>query len=126
MTRGGFFPIDGQLLGDYQATGHNFHFTFHMQATFTYDDAIGQMLEFEGDDDFWVFFDGRMVVDVGGRHPPRGQFVDLNRLGLVDGQQYTLDFFSAERQTFGSNIRISTNIEFIPTTTTPSVTQSGD
>jgi fibro-slime domain-containing protein len=112
MTRGGFFPIDGQLFGDYQATAHNFHFTFHMQATFTYDDSIGQMLEFIGDDDVWVFFDGRMAVDVGGRHPPRGQFVDLNRLGLLDGQQYTMDFFSAERQTLGSNIRISTNIEF--------------
>jgi fibro-slime domain-containing protein len=124
-SKGGFFPIDGLLFGDYQATGHNFHFTFHLQATFAYDASAGQMLNFMGDDDVWVFFDGKQVVDVGGRHPARGQYVDLNRLDLVDGQPYTMDFFSAERQTTGSNILIRTNIEFIPTAP-PTITPSGD
>ncbi len=37
-------------------------------------------------------------------------FVDLNRLGLTDGQPYRLDFFLMERQTSGSHCKFSTNL----------------
>ena len=111
-SKGGFFPIDGQLFGNSPANpAHNFHFTTELRTRFTYDAGGGQVFRFTGDDDIWVFVDGRLVVDLGGTHGPVEQFVDMTRLGLVDGQKYTLDIFHAERQTNGSNFRFQTNIE---------------
>ncbi len=108
---GGFFPIDGQLFGNSPAnSSHNFHFTTELHTRFTYDAAGGQILRFVGDDDIWVFINGELVLDLGGSHYPLEQFVDLTRLGLVDGQSYTLDLFHAERQTNGSNFRFQTNL----------------
>ena len=110
-TKGGFFPIDGQLFGNSAANpSHNYHFTTELHTRFTYDAGIGQIFKFTGDDDIWVFVDGRLVIDLGGTHGPVEQFVDMTRLGLVDGQKYTLDIFHAERQTNGSNFRFQTDL----------------
>ena len=37
-------------------------------------------------------------------------FVDMNRLGLADGEAYTLDFFLLERRTKGSYCKITMNL----------------
>jgi len=109
--RGGFFPIDGQLFGNSMVNkNHNYHFTTEVHTRFTYDAAAGQIFRFTGDDDIWVFIDGRLVIDLAGTHGPVEQFVDMTRLGLVDGKRYTLDIFHAERQTKGSNFRFQTNL----------------
>ena len=106
---GGFFPINNQLFGNYTAT-RNYHFSFELHTQFIYDAAGGQLLEFSGDDDVWVFIDDRLVIDLGGRHSEKTMFVDLNRLNLTDGQTYRLDFFLMERQTSGSHCKFSTNL----------------
>ena len=106
---GGFFPINNQLFGNYTAT-RNYHFSFELHTRFIYDAAGGQLLEFSGDDDVWVFIDDRLVIDLGGRHSEKTMFVDLNRLNLTDGQTYRLDFFLMERQTSGSHCKFSTNL----------------
>ncbi len=43
----------------------------------------------------------------------------MTRLGLADGEMYTLDLFHAERQTDSSNFRFQTNLvlETAPLTT---------
>ncbi len=110
----GFFPIDDQLFGNSPANPkHNYHFTTELHTLFTYDASAGQIFKFTGDDDIWVFIDGRLVIDLGGTHAPVEQFVDMTRLGLVDGQKYTLDIFHAERQTNGSNFRFQTDLELV-------------
>ena len=110
-ARGGFFPIDDQLFGRSPARPkHNYHFTTELHARFTYDAAAGQVFKFTGDDDIWVFVNGRLVVDLGGTHGPEEQFVDMTRLGLIDGKRYSLDIFHAERQTNGSNFRFQTDL----------------
>ena len=111
----GFFPIDGLLYGNYSGDGgrHNFHFSFELHGDFIYDDAAGQIFEFNGDDDVWVFVNGRIVVDLGGRHSPKSMFVDMNRLGLTHGKPYRLSFFLLERRTSGSNCIITTNLPLV-------------
>lgn len=121
QARGGFFPIDGELFGDYGSWGSNFHFTTEIDTEFTYKRGAGWVFKFTGDDDVWVFIDGRLVIDLGSLHPIREQFLELDRLDwLVDGEVYQLKIFHAERRTSASNFRMETTIPLrsvdLPTT----------
>lgn len=110
-TLGGFFPIEDQLFGNPGGTpDRNFHFTFELHTEFTYDSSRDQKFQFIGDDDVWVYINDQLVIDLGGVHAATEQYVDLNRLDLVDGESYTLDFFFAERHRTQSNFRIVTNL----------------
>jgi fibro-slime domain-containing protein len=108
--RGGFFPIDDELFGNSAGSSHNYHFTFELHTEFTYDAGAGQIFRFIGDDDVWVFIDGRLAIDLGGVHAAKEQFIDLDRMNLTDGETYALDFFFAERHRTQSNFRIETNL----------------
>ena len=96
MTKS-FFPIDGLLLGNEGAPNNNL-FTYSLSASFTYNSCTGQFFEFESNDDAWAFVDSKLVIDLGGTQTPERQYVDLDRLGLVDGRTYTIDFFVAHRR----------------------------
>lgn len=123
---GGFFPIEDQLFGNPGGSpDRNFHFTFELHTEFTYDASGSQVFRFVGDDDVWVFINGRLVIDLGGVHGATEQYVDLDRLGLVDGEVYTLDFFFAERHRTQSNFRITTNL-LLESVELPSVTDAFD
>lgn len=114
-TNNNFFPIDGQLLGDY-AYGHNYHFTYQIAATFGYNPGTGQSFTFAGDDDVWVFFDKKLGIDLGGVHGSASQTVYLDSLlsGYAAGN-YAFDFFFAERHTTGSNLVIETSLNLVTT-----------
>lgn len=108
---GGFFPLEDQLFGNPGGRpDRNFHFTFELHTDFVYDGTTLQTFRFIGDDDVWVYIDGNLVIDLGGVHTATEQYVDLSRLGLVDGERYTLDFFFAERHRTQSNFRIETTL----------------
>lgn len=108
---GGFFPINGQLFGNYSNTGKNFHFTYMIDTTFIFEANKGHVFTFTGDDDVWVYIDGKLVIDLGGVHGKTSQTIELDRLSwLRDGETYSLKFFFAERHTTQSNFRVETTL----------------
>ncbi|HVU65337.1 MAG TPA: fibro-slime domain-containing protein [Phycisphaerales bacterium] len=114
-TRGGFFPINGELYGNYSTTGKNFHFTTEVSAKFVYSKADNAVFTFTGDDDLWVFINNKLVMDLGGLHAKKDQTLEINRVaGLEEGKSYDLKIFHAERHTTESNFRIETTLRLAP------------
>jgi fibro-slime domain-containing protein len=105
-----FHPIDGLMYGN-EGEAHNNYFTFTFEAGFVYDQCVGQFMEFEGNDDVWVFVNGELAMDIGGVLPGTGQYLDLDRLGLEDGAYCELHFFHANRNPLESVFRLRTNIQ---------------
>ncbi len=108
---------------------HNFLFTTELRYWFTFhsaaSDAEAPSLNFTGDDDVWIFINGRRVVDLGGMHSKMGHDPLLDgaprqdrttykltaanaaTLGLTDKGVYEISLFHADRHSTGSNFKFT-------------------
>ena len=114
-----FFPLDGMGFGN-DGTGldgkqHNFHFTTEIHTQFKY--GGGEVFNFTGDDDVWVFINNKLAIDLGGVHPAEDASIDIDSqadaLGLKIGKVYPFDMFQTERHTNESNFRADTTLNFV-------------
>ncbi|WNG30078.1 DUF4215 domain-containing protein [Cystobacter fuscus] len=113
-----FFELDNlgwvALGANYEPvrSGHNFNFTSEARYWFEY--KGNEVLSFKGDDDVFVYINGRLAIDIGGVHGEETGSITLdttaaNNLKLVKGRIYEVVVFQAERHTSGSNYRLTLN-----------------
>jgi fibro-slime domain-containing protein len=107
-----FFPIDGEGFGN-QGNSHNYHFTLETHLKFFY--VPGGSFSFRGDDDLWIFINGKLAIDLGGVHGVEKKVVYLDdiadELGIDPYNSYSFDLFFAERHLTQSNFKFQTTFE---------------
>lgn len=138
-----YYQYDGSGYGSKIATndfnsetkGHNWYFGMVYEVEFTIGDYTGPMeYYFRGDDDFWLFVDGHLIVDIGGIHQAASQSVDLRakmeelaEQGLIDlsdsDRSHKLKVFFMERGASGSCCYMQFTLpQSVPVSITPPAT----
>jgi fibro-slime domain-containing protein len=111
---GTFGHLQTGIVDGVDLSKHNYGFTMEMNTFFLYHEGQGQKVSIQGDDDIWLFLNGKRVVDLGGVHQLQSADASLDSLkgmlGLEDGTTYPFDFFFAERHTASSSCTITTDL----------------
>ena len=84
---------------------HNWLFGMRYSFEFTLGDYTGPLnFYFRGDDDFWLFVDGKLQTDLGGIHSSVGANLDLTKCIDTNDRDKThkIEIIYAERGCFGS------------------------
>ena len=91
------------LSDDGVAHNNLFGMQYEIQFKLT-EDYVGPLeYYFFGDDDMWVFLDGRLVCDIGGVHSSVGEYVNLwDYIAKGNAGTHTLKFYYTERGLSGS------------------------
>ncbi len=122
-TTPAYFPLDGRGWDapptsltawdetcDQDNALHNFSFTSEVRYWFEYQG--GENLSFIGDDDVWVFVNGKLAVDLGGVHQASPGSITLDataatNYNLTVGKIYEIVIFQAERKITRSSYKLT-------------------
>ena len=79
LTRYGFFPFtdENDNMTDY-GFGMRMNVEFELTEDGTIDGTTPMTFHFSGDDDVWVFIDGKLALDLGGLHSRRGGTINFS------------------------------------------------
>lgn len=100
-----FFPIDSispqrrTVLPNGNVLDNDYAFCMEINAALDY--AGGETLKIRGDDDAWVYLDGRLAVDQGGIHFAKEETIALDTLPFLKGKagrSLDLDVYYCSRQ----------------------------
>lgn len=105
--RGDYVGYGGNNMYPTSDDGQDHNNMFGMQYSVEFElteDYVGPLeYYFFGDDDMWVFLDGRLVCDIGGVHSSVGAYVNLwDYIAKGDAGKHTLKFYYTERGLSGS------------------------
>lgn len=122
MDRGKYVGSDGNQLYPPSDDGldHNNMFGMQYEVKFKLtEDYIGPLeYYFFGDDDMWVFLDGKLVCDIGGVHSSVGMYVNLwDYIEKGDAGEHTLKFYYTERGLSGSTCYMQFTLPSVSSTT---------
>ena len=92
---------------------HNWFFGMRYSFEFTLGDYTGPLnFYFRGDDDFWLYVDGKLATDLGGIHSSLGEILDLTPYVMANSSEgateaeknatHTIEIVYAERGAYGS------------------------
>lgn len=99
----------------YSSTNYNQTLEGHAQFVYYEDDNL--YFTFTGDDDVYLFINGKLVLDLGGGHSISKVKINVNDVrdlcGLKDGKVYDFDFYYMERHGTAANFSIETNIKIV-------------
>lgn len=122
MDRGKYVGFDGNQLYPPSDDGldHNNMFGMQYEVKFKLtEDYVGPLeYYFFGDDDMWVFLDGKLVCDIGGVHSSVGMYVNLwDYIEKGDAGEHTLKFYYTERGLSGSTCYMQFTLPSVSSTT---------
>lgn len=122
MNRGKYVGSDGNQLYPPSDDGldHNNMFGMQYEVKFKLtEDYVGPLeYYFFGDDDMWVFLDGKLVCDIGGVHSSVGMYVNLwDYIAKGDAGEHTLKFYYTERGLSGSTCYMQFTLPSVSSTT---------
>jgi fibro-slime domain-containing protein len=110
-----FYPLANDEGWGNQYLDHNQDFTTEIHVSFPY--KGGEVFTFLGDDDLFLYVNGRLAIDLGGVHDALPGTVDMDaragELGLEIGKTYQMDIFHAERHCCQSTFHLETTLSCI-------------
>jgi fibro-slime domain-containing protein len=122
-----FFPFnETELKGNPAAEQYNFGMSMAVDFVLPPDGKVNgedMVFEFSGDDDLWVYIDGKLVLDIGGVHPKQSGSINFATNAVTNGPDlalaggpysiHTLKVFYMERHPVDSNCKIRFNLPVI-------------